>query len=156
MYDSSKGPKVKIGANRFPMTRPEGVMSFIKGGMAVFSLKSRATEKHFTYRVKRKNDIFYVMFLGGSSHWHYMGNIDSEDVFSKNRKVPAYIHRHEAFLAFEWFWGILKKGRLPQDAEVFHEGKCAMCGRKLTDPISVQEGLGPECRQKRLQHSAIQ
>jgi hypothetical protein len=29
-------------------------------------------------------------------------------------------------------------------------GLCRICGRKLTDPTSVQRGIGPECRDKTL------
>jgi len=31
-----------------------------------------------------------------------------------------------------------------------HEGRCARCGRKLTVPESIDSGLGPECRSKKV------
>jgi Family of unknown function (DUF6011) len=27
-------------------------------------------------------------------------------------------------------------------------GRCLRCGRRLTDPLSISRGLGPECRTK--------
>lgn len=30
--------------------------------------------------------------------------------------------------------------------KVHHEGRCGKCGRKLTVPESVEQGIGPECR----------
>lgn len=140
---------MRLGSNRHRMTSAKQVLEFILGGAAVISLKSLATDKHYTYRIKKKDDVFFVSFLGGNSHWHYIGHIKDRK-FTKDRRVPAYLYNHEAFTAFVWFWDILQKGRIPQDAEVYHEGKCAMCGRRLTDPISVSEGVGPECRNKRL------
>lgn len=32
--------------------------------------------------------------------------------------------------------------------EVWHEGKCCRCGRKLTVPESIESGIGPECAGK--------
>lgn len=32
--------------------------------------------------------------------------------------------------------------------EVWHEGKCCKCGRKLTVPASIASGIGPECASK--------
>jgi len=29
-----------------------------------------------------------------------------------------------------------------------HEGKCGRCGRKLTVPLSIETGIGPECASK--------
>jgi len=31
------------------------------------------------------------------------------------------------------------------DIEVWHSGECSRCGRKLTDPTSIEGGLGPVC-----------
>lgn len=28
---------------------------------------------------------------------------------------------------------------------VIHIGKCSVCGKKLSDPVSIQRGIGPEC-----------
>ena len=34
-------------------------------------------------------------------------------------------------------------------AELRRQGRCAVCGRRLTDPLSVGEGIGPDCKAKR-------
>lgn len=35
--------------------------------------------------------------------------------------------------------------RLFEQLEVWHEGRCGRCGRKLTVPDSVRTGFGPDC-----------
>lgn len=30
-------------------------------------------------------------------------------------------------------------------AEFWHSGRCSKCGRELTDPVSIENGLGPVC-----------
>jgi len=46
--------------------------------------------------------------------------------------------------AFEWTVKKLYNGTL-SGVKIFHEGKCCRCGRRLTTPTSVQNGIGPEC-----------
>ena len=40
------------------------------------------------------------------------------------------------------------KARIPEHLEIFHEGRCCACGRKLTTPESILSGIGPECAKK--------
>lgn len=37
-------------------------------------------------------------------------------------------------------------GRLEKSLQT--EGRCVKCGRTLTDPVSVDAGIGPDCRTK--------
>jgi hypothetical protein len=43
------------------------------------------------------------------------------------------------------------QGKTPAevDLEVWHEGRCGACGRRLTVPESIERGLGPECYGRR-------
>lgn len=52
-----------------------------------------------------------------------------------------------AYKALVWMVDAMRCGRevLGRQLEVWHEGKCARCGRKLTVPSSIVSGLGPEC-----------
>jgi len=38
--------------------------------------------------------------------------------------------------------------------EIWHEGRCGRCNRKLTVPASIALGIGPECGQR--EHSLSQ
>lgn len=47
---------------------------------------------------------------------------------------------------FPWTWNrILDQGSLPESVEVWHEGGCCHCNRKLTVPASIELGMGPDC-----------
>jgi len=149
--------KVNTQASLFPdvpaFKNFEMLIEFIFAGKARLSIKSRKTQKHFTFRIYRisDTDIFAVSFLGGNGHYHYLGSIFDRKVFNKTRKTCSYCLYHPAFEAFKWFWKKLNGyGKIPQDVEVYHEKRCGMCARRLTDPVSIQEGYGPECRNKRL------
>jgi hypothetical protein len=59
------------------------------------------------------------------------------------RGAPA----HKALL---WMLDAMRCGRdvLGSSLEVWHEGRCGCCGRKLTVPDSIAAGLGPECARR--------
>lgn len=48
---------------------------------------------------------------------------------------------------FYWLWTghMAQDKELPEQIEVWHEGRCGRCGRRLTVPESIANGLGPEC-----------
>ena len=48
--------------------------------------------------------------------------------------------------AFTWF--LRNMDALPASCQVWHEGRCAHCSRRLTDPVSIEHGIGPICRGK--------
>ncbi len=44
---------------------------------------------------------------------------------------------------------------MPEQLEVWHEGCCGKCGRKLTDAESIARGIGPECYGKMSWNSTL-
>ncbi len=50
---------------------------------------------------------------------------------------------------FAWTWGRAHKGLLPPTIEVWHEGACCYCAKRLTVPASIELGVGPDCAQER-------
>jgi hypothetical protein len=122
------------------------VASFVFAGKATFTLKSKVTGNHHTYRVdlSKNGEVFFAsVILNGSKL--YVGIIpgDNRTAFRSTRasKLPA---SHPAVRAFEWF---LKNQDSPQ-VELHHAGKCGHCARKLTHPDSIASGIGPECAAK--------
>lgn len=121
---------------------------FIFGGKAVFTLRSKRTGVRFTYSVKASKDgkVFFASVLTGSNNetdYTYMGIIPADNPqglrpTAKSRITPAA----PSFRALAWALGHLGSA----DMELFHEGRCCRCARRLTDPESITLGIGPECR----------
>jgi Family of unknown function (DUF6011) len=127
-------------------------LRFVRSGRAVFTVRSRKTGDHRTYRVFRKDadGPFFAGLLAGpdnTSDYVYLGVLADDGavrltVKSKMKcdSVPvralAYVARH------------LAAGTLPPDADVMHEGRCGVCGRPLTVPESLERGIGPDCWDK--------
>jgi hypothetical protein len=133
---------------------PQELKDFLLGGNAVFSVRSVETGNHFTYRIKPpKKDptpgVFFVELLGSDQVFRYFGNIMPAGNFIYTRKTPAYFKDHPAAQGFALLWQWLEKDRMHPRMEVFHQGKCSVCGIRLTHPKSIKLGIGPECRKKK-------
>jgi hypothetical protein len=150
-------------------TSASAALAFITGGNAVFTIKSAKTGKHFTYKAdcpknkatgkKDPSDALRfvkVLTNGRNTDWS-----DQLFIGTLNTAAPSGVRppaaratvtvEYPSYKALSWALGKLANSsddRLPEGLEVFHEGSCCRCNRPLTDPSSIQAGIGPECATK--------
>jgi Family of unknown function (DUF6011) len=125
---------------------------FMLAGKSTVTLVSQKTGARFTYRISATPDgaAYFVGLLSGpdnNADYKYLGRI-SRGIFWPGRKVPkpGDISRDApSARAFDWAWRALARGTMPEQLEIWHEGRCGRCGRKLTVPESIAQGFGPEC-----------
>jgi Family of unknown function (DUF6011) len=142
-------------SDKAKFTDAAAARAFMTGGNATVTLVSTKTGTRFTYRLRANDegDVFFVSLLGGpdnESDYRYMGRI-ARGVFWAGRKVPKpgdVGPDAPSSLAFKWAWERLAKGVLLDSLEIWHEGRCGRCARKLTVPASIASGFGPECAGK--------
>lgn len=127
--------------------------TFILAGNAYFTLASKKTGKRFTYRVRRAfvcQDIWYVGVLSGPHNnrsYTSLGFINYAGAFEATNKTIS--KDAPSLSAFNWFWHNLStQGKIPSTVDFFHAERCCRCGRLLTVPESVMQGIGPECATK--------
>ena len=130
------------------LTTATSAKEFMLAGNATMTLKSERTTNRFTYRIRASEDgkVHFVALLRGSdneSNFQYLGFI-RDRAYSHGRKSKIG-ETAPAAMAFSWFHANLQTGRLPQEVQVWHEGRCGRCARKLTVPESIERGFGPEC-----------
>lgn len=139
-------------------TFPE-VRSFLLAGNATLTIVGK--EQRFTYNVKKADDdkkepgrtVYFVALLSGADNnndYRYMGIIELDarafEPFTFRRTAKSKIGASApSHVAFAWLFDKLKRGYLPESVEVWHEGRCGRCNRKLTVPESIEAGIGPEC-----------
>ena len=144
-HDDVAGPRAAF--------RDPGVTTrFMLSGRAYVTFESQRTGTHFTYRVaanKKKGGTAPTHFVGVLTRpdtYTYLGCIFEGTKYVHGRKSPIG-HDAPSAKAFAWCWDkLMIKRAMPESLEVFHEGRCGKCGRRLTDPTSVSVGLGPTCR----------
>jgi len=146
----------------------ERILEFVRAGNAAVTVVSRSTGTRFTYQFQRPKDwtptserpvapTFCKVMTGPDNNedFTFVGTMWPED-----GRWPdgAQVYRHSAksrisvqapsVKALVWF---LRTALAPKNdaelakCEVWHEGRCGRCGRKLTVPSSVASGYGPEC-----------
>ncbi len=127
---------------------------FLTAGHAIFTVSNPAGQ-HFTYKVapprQQRNPqqpVYFVNVLTGpdnQSDYSPLGLINHRgEVFhTKTSKIGEdALSFKVAKWALELIW---KYSDLPAGYKIQHEGRCGKCGRPLTDPVSIETGLGPIC-----------
>jgi hypothetical protein len=140
-------------SRRGELTEPEDIKRFLQGKHAVFTLQSSRTDKHLTFQLD--GTALYWMRGGLEGRAEWLGTL-SEDrsCVSELRgagPLPLSISGpYQASAAFRWLHAQLYNHNADKLAQVrfFHEGKCSACGRPLTNPESIQRGLGPICAER--------
>lgn len=140
---------------------PGSRASYVLAGNATFTVRNPETGQRFTLRLVRpeetesqKEPPWFAYYLNGpdnSSSFAYLGMVPREAEGKALRLVRTKASKATpeapVWRALAW----LLAGRLEDSrVEVWHEGSCGRCGRKLTVPESVATGLGPVCAQKGL------
>lgn len=130
--------------------RPEAVAPFVLGGNATVTVQSGKTGKHFTYRIKRHKDdkdLYFVRLLvEGSDTYRYIACYYSDRKYlhlAEPWRDAAYLSWPASVRAIKFLFEKLESP--PEQLLVYHEGRCARCGRPLTTPESIKRGFGPEC-----------
>ena len=148
------------------LTRLPVVQQFFQPELnsTTLTLVSKKTGTRFTYDIKRKkpnedgtaDEVWYVDLLNGPDN---RKDFVALAVLTKREDRLTYFHARKSrvavsapsAVAFKWaVENLVIRGSETAMAqiEVWHEGRCGRCGRKLSVPTSIALGLGPECASK--------
>lgn len=131
------------------------IVRFLFAGYATFTLLDTRINERITYFVKqaedngKKKDMWFVSARVGMD-FLYFGYIDKDKKFNwaKTPKLSKDDLRAKYFLAFLIR---VNQEQVPNFIEFWHEGICGKCGRHLTVPESINNGLGPVCRKRMIE-----
>jgi hypothetical protein len=132
--------------------------TFILGGKAIFTVNNDKGD-HLTFRVNAKKDrqddsktIYFVSLLTGPdnlSNYTYMGMLDKEELKLHLTKGSKFSYQTLSVNVFAWAMKVLKgESKLPEGYDIQHAGRCCRCAKMLTDPTSIEIGIGPDCLKK--------
>lgn len=126
-------------------------LQFIVGGNALFTIQSRTDEKRFTYKVffdKDNKEKLIVCFMNGpdnTRNYRKIGEITVTSGMPSYRATSIHTESMDCSVVFDAVFLNLAIGLDMPTIEVWHSGRCARCGRILTVPESIENGIGPEC-----------
>lgn len=124
----------------YKMTDTAAIHAFIFSGKATFTIRSLTSGNHWTFNIKQKDNVWFVRYLVNDESI-YLGFIAANGQFYATYSMKNSTPRTVIDCLFKY----IAIGRLHQKFEFFHVGKCGRCGRPLTDPASIERGLGPHC-----------
>lgn len=136
----------------------EHIAKFALAGNAIVTIVSKATGARFTYKIRsapnsdentpREQRTWFVKLLCGPDNgvdYRYIGFIRGGKYIHGAGKSYAGAEA-SSVIAFGWFVRTAIFGQaVNEKLEVWHEGHCGRCGRRLTVPESIESGMGPEC-----------
>jgi len=161
----------KATSAQIATTDTDAVREYVLGGRSTFTVVSVRTQARYTYRVKvpvlrarnkaagetieeyraRKAEALkgprkVEAMTGSDNYADYteIGTISADGTFAAKSYTPRRTEGRKA--GFVWFWNAVaeRSSNLTQ-AEVWHDGHCSCCGKKLTVPESLSTGIGPIC-----------
>lgn len=130
---------------------------FFLGGKATFTVQNNETGKHKTYKIRKSkpNPLYptpawFVQVMTGSdneNHYSYVGVLNPDTGAIKLTKASRFAEDSDTVKAARWVMArVINHLEIPDCIEIRHSGKCGKCGKTLTEPKSLDCGLGPCCR----------
>lgn len=143
--------------NNGELTTIERIREFILAGSATLTIRSTVSTQRFTYKIVKAESgtVYFVRLLRGPNNeddFTFLGTLFQ----SRSEGDFAWVYRHShksrvssiasSVVAFNYLMRVVTlASHVPKGLEVWHEGRCGRCNRKLTVPESVASGFGPEC-----------
>jgi hypothetical protein len=127
------------------ITDTKEALKFMFAGKSVVTFLNTQTENRFTFKIKvaKNSNLYFVSVLTGPDTYSYIGTC-IEGIYKHGKKSNISADA-QSVRVFQYMLNKLKINNLPDFLEVWHEGHCGKCGRRLTVPSSILNGLGPEC-----------
>lgn len=134
--------------------------TLLLAGNCIFTAKSDLTGTYFTYKITQDKSTKHHWFvralmgdnINNSRDWYYLGIIYAE--FAEGvGYIPEYTFMttknsccNESDLRVKAIKYIVASlPELPRQVTLYHQCRCARCGRRLTSPESIKLGIGKDC-----------
>jgi hypothetical protein len=129
---------------------------FILAGDATFTVEN-GKGQHYTYHIGSSSDdkrpkLYFARVMTGNennnieNHYKYLGVIDPKTGMVRFTKASKYSDKSTEYLVLAWaIKQVWDQREIPAGYAIRHNGSCGRCGRKLTNPESLNTGIGPEC-----------
>lgn len=129
-------------------------VKFFAGGNAIFTV-SNNKGNHYTYKIRKPLSLnnshppFFIKVLTGPENtrdYTYLGIFIPQHNEVRLTAKSKYKLDSIPVKVIQWaIKQVAEHKNLPEGYKIQHHGKCCRCGRLLTTPESIQNGIGPEC-----------
>lgn len=141
--------------SRCEITDWQVLRNYCLGGRGITTLENPESGKHHTYEFRRPNnpedfatDTLFVYVLVKENTWLYVGMFNHLSNNFRLTRSSRFMNSSEIVKGVRYIVNKIsgRSIKLVEPMKFYHEGVCAVCGRKLTTPKSIQLGIGPRCK----------
>lgn len=137
------------------------LQTYITSGQGVITLENPETSVHKTYAFNdpRHKDRFtdgtiFIYYHSSSGYWLYVGMLRYGNI--RVTKASNFYSDNPVYLGAKYIVDVANNRRRNTKMKIYHCGMCCVCGRKLTSPRSILEGIGPRCKRNKQKLADIQ
>lgn len=134
-------------------TSCDAIYRYCMGEQGVVTLQNPTNLKHHTYLFKKPaelnafpEDVRFVYAVHNGNKLFYVGMIE-QDKFRITR-ASRFGNHTEIVRGAYFIMRMMRDPKTLEQMDLYHQGVCCMCGRKLTSPKSIEFGIGPKCRKR--------
>lgn len=136
---------------KWELTNSEDIYSYISGGEGVVTLQSPSgVHKIYAFNKPRCADAFpknvlFVYVQSSKGLWIYVGMWVQGKGFYVTR-ASIYKINHPTVKGVKYIINMAEGKIKDSPMKLYHCGVCSICGRRLTSPKSIAQGIGPKCK----------
>lgn len=128
------------------------IKNYCMGGRAIVTLSS-PTKVHHTYFIRSpwkedkgtfSEDVRFVSSLQANGKWLYVGQLCKDGTVFRKTRSSYFSEDTEVFKGMKYIVRMMNED-FETPMILRHEGCCSRCGRRLTDPESIERGMGKRC-----------
>jgi hypothetical protein len=141
-----------------PANIPKLTSLFLLAGKALFTVTNPKGD-HYTFKVRKvvsewpvgsgtmsTSYFVSVKASGGVYPYRYIGLLNADTGGIKCTAKSEFIVGTKEYNVAAWACGVvINMKNMPDGYKIEHAGKCGRCGLTLTDPESIERGIGPDC-----------
>lgn len=130
----------------------ENIKKYCMAGNAIVTMSS-PTGIHKTYYIRAPylddkseftNDVRFVYALVGDNTWLYVGGLYKNGSYFRLTRNSRF-NETSPIAKGAYYLTRMMNEDFDTPMILQHEGCCARCGKRLTDPQSIERGFGPHC-----------
>lgn len=139
--------------NQGQLLTSQAVRTYITGGHGVCTLQNPLSKNKYTYlfmfprNPKSFREGVMFCYVKKNKEYQYVGMLEPDLRFRKTY-ASRFPSTSSEFRGAKYICDWARSPHFHSRMNLFHEGICAYCGRKLIDPKSISVGVGPKCRKK--------
>lgn len=125
-------------------------LKFMFGGKSEFVIVTADGIK-YTYKIKLSRNSkdntqrYYFLSVAHNRVYEYIGYFVVTKERLQYKFAKNYVEDEYTNDALNALMSFIRHRTVEQAAHMYHVGRCAKCGRTLTDIDSIERGFGPEC-----------